>query len=224
MGGWSMLDWMANALLMMAFYHNCRFFEGVIENGTQIIKPGFYTKYELQQAFINAGKTKAEANKIHHGWGDIFDSAEYKTLDKDGNVVKKKFRGRITLWDAYQFAPYYKDELGHIKKAHGRVVVLDEYAPFVTQRVKTNIATKTKKRGALYNGMNPDNDTPMWKRDILGRLAGALRSWISQQVQHLFAGGTDNVEVTFSKVQTPEVKGASTKMKTRYVKNKLTDE
>jgi hypothetical protein len=48
MGGWSMLDWMANALLMMSFYHNCRFFEGVVENGVYVIKPGFYTKYELQ--------------------------------------------------------------------------------------------------------------------------------------------------------------------------------
>jgi hypothetical protein len=42
MGGWSMLDWMANALLMMAFYHNCRLYEG-----TEIPK-GFYTKYEME--------------------------------------------------------------------------------------------------------------------------------------------------------------------------------
>jgi hypothetical protein len=37
---------------MTAFYHNCRFFEGIVEkdengNDVQIIKPGFYTKYEL---------------------------------------------------------------------------------------------------------------------------------------------------------------------------------
>jgi hypothetical protein len=70
---------------------------------------------------------------------------------------------------------------------------LKEYEPYVTQRVKTNIATKTKKRGALYNGMNPDNDVPRWKRDVIGRLAGALRGWIVQQIQHLISGGTDNV-------------------------------
>jgi hypothetical protein len=72
--------------------------------------------------------------------------------------------------------------------------------------------------------MNPDNDTPRWKRDVLGRLIGALRAWIHQQFQHLLAGGTDNIEITFSKVQTSEVTTSGTKMKTRYVKDKLTDE
>jgi len=41
--------------------------------------------------------------------------------------------------------------------------------------------------------MNPDNDIPRWKRDVIGRLAGALRGWIIQQFQHLVAGGTDSI-------------------------------
>lgn len=224
MGGWSMLDWMANALLMTAFYHNCRFFEGIVENGVQIIKPGFYTKYELQQEFLKVGKSKSEANSAHGNIGNILNVTEYEKIDKEGNVVKGKIHGRITLWDAYQFAPYYKNEKGEIKKAYGHVEILKEYEPFVTQRVKTNIATRTKKRGALYNGMNPDNDVPRWKRDVLGRLAGALRAWIQQQLQHLIAGGTDNIVRTFSKVQTPEVTTSGTRMKTRYTKDKLSDE
>lgn len=224
MGGWSMLDWMANALLMTAFYHNCRFFEGIVENGVQLIKPGFYTKYELQQEFLRIGKTKHEANKAHLDLGDIVNVTEYKKLDENGNVVKGKIHGRITLWDAYQFAPYYKDENGDVKKAYGTVEILKEYEPFVTQRVKTNIATKTKKRGALYNGMNPDNDVPRWKRDVIGRLASALRGWIAQQLQHLVAGGTDSIARDFTTEEIIETNSSGTRKKTRMVKNKLTDE
>jgi hypothetical protein len=77
MGGWSMLDWMANALLMTAFYHNIRFYDG------GIVPTGFYSKYELQQEFLKAGHTKAEANYAHHNWGN--------------------FGRRVTLWDAYYF-------------------------------------------------------------------------------------------------------------------------
>jgi len=155
MGGWSMLDWMANALLMVAFYHNCRFYDG------NEIPKGFYTKYEMQKEFAKIGKSKSYANTVHHNWSN--------------------YGRRVTLWDAY----YYNGE--------GEVFVKPEYEQYVTQRVKTNIATKTKKRGALYNGMNPDNDVPQWKRDVIGRLVGALRAWIPQQIQHLFAGGTDNI-------------------------------
>ena len=185
MGGWSMLDWMANALLMTAFYHNSRFYDG------GIVPTGFYTKYELQQAFINAGHTKAEANHIHHNWSNI--------------------GRRVTLWDAYQF----KD---------GEAIIRPEFEPYVTQKIKTRLATKTKKRGALYNGMNPDNDVPRWKRDVIGRLAGALRGWIIQQWQHLVAGGTDNIVRTFSQKLKYETTTSGTKAKPVWEKDKLTDE
>jgi hypothetical protein len=77
MGGWSMLDWMANALLMMSFYHNCRLYEG------DEIPKGFYTKYEMEQAFLKAGKTKADGKKAFHNYSNL--------------------GSRITLWDAYDF-------------------------------------------------------------------------------------------------------------------------
>jgi len=45
MGGFSMLDWMANALLMRAFYNNMRYYEG------DVVPKGFYTAYELRRLF-----------------------------------------------------------------------------------------------------------------------------------------------------------------------------
>jgi len=133
MGGWSMLDWMANALLMAAFYHNIRFYEGLLDdNGDYIIDPGFYSKYDLQQAFLRAGRTKAEADKIHNGYSDILSTYSYFTLDKNGNNVRKQGLGRITLWDAYEFAPYVKDENGNVIKAHGEVRIKEQFAPYVT--------------------------------------------------------------------------------------------
>lgn len=185
MGGWSMLDWMANALLMMAFYHNTRLYEG------DEIPKGFYTKYEMQQAFMKAGKTKSEGTKAFHNYTNLM--------------------SRVTLWDAYGFK-------------NGEAFVKPEYEMYVTQRVKTNVATKTKKRGALYNGMNPDNDVPRWKRDVIGRLAGALRAWIQQQVQHLIAGGSDSVARTFTQQTKFEINSSGTRKKTRWTKDNLTDE
>jgi len=41
--------------------------------------------------------------------------------------------------------------------------------------------------------MNPDNDVPVWKQDLIGGIVGALRSWLAQSMQHLYAGGVDNV-------------------------------
>ena len=41
--------------------------------------------------------------------------------------------------------------------------------------------------------MNPDNDIPRWKQDLVGSIVGSLRSWLAQSTQHLVAGGTDNI-------------------------------
>ena len=192
MGGWSMLDWMANALLMTAFYHNVRFYEGLKdEYGNDIIEAGFYGKYDLQQAFLRAGRTKEEANAVHRNIGNL------------GN--------RITLWDAYYFS-------------EGEAILKPQYEPYVTQKIKTRLATKTKKRGALYNGMNPDNDVPRWKRDVIGRLVGALRGWIVQQFQHLVAGGTDSVARDFYTEIKYETTSSGTRSIPKLKKQKLTDE
>jgi hypothetical protein len=42
MGGFSMLDWMANALLLRSFYNNIRLYQG------GVVETGFYSLYELE--------------------------------------------------------------------------------------------------------------------------------------------------------------------------------
>ena len=59
MGGFSLLDWMTNALLMRSFYNNYRFYDG------DKVEKGFYTKYELEQAFLKNGFSKHQADLAH---------------------------------------------------------------------------------------------------------------------------------------------------------------
>lgn len=177
MGGFSMLDWMANALLMRSFYNNVRFYDG------NVIPKGFYTSYEFERMFINAGKSKWEGRLAF----------EMSTQ---------------TLWGAYN-----KD-----------MEVKEEWKQYVTQRVKNNIRTKTLKRSALYNGMNPDNDIPLWKQDIIGGLVGALRAWLPQAIQHLTAGGTDNIIRETEQVQDTETQGTRTKSRKKTIFKPLTEE
>lgn len=63
MGGYSALDYVSNATLLRAFMNNYRFYDG----GT--IPTGFYTKYEMQQLFLKAGKSKFKANLAHMSCG-----------------------------------------------------------------------------------------------------------------------------------------------------------
>lgn len=225
MEGWSMLDWMANSLLMMAQYHNIRFYEGLQdENGNNIVEPGFYSKYDLQQAFMRAGRSKHEATSVYNNYSRIASTTIEPYMRKDGSTGARKVLGRITLWDAYEFAPYVKDDNGNIIKLHGQVRIKPDYEKYVTQKLKTRVATKTKKRGGLYNGMNPDNDIPRWKRDVIGRLAGALRGWIIQQLQHLISGGTDNIARDFYTELKYETTPTGTRAVPKYKKKKLTDE
>lgn len=225
MGGWSMLDWMANSLLMMTQYHNIRFYEGLQdENGNDIVEPGFYSKYDLQQAFMRAGRSKHEATSVYNNYSRMASTTIEPYMRKDGSTGARKVLGRITLWDAYEFAPYVDDGNGNIIKLHGQVRIKPDYEKYVTQKLKTRVATKTKKRGGLYNGMNPDNDIPRWKRDVIGRLAGALRGWIIQQLQHLISGGTDNIARDFYTELKYETTPTGTRAVPKYKKKKLTDE
>jgi hypothetical protein len=72
--------------------------------------------------------------------------------------------------------------------------------------------------------MNPYNDIPRWKRDVIGRLAGALRGWIVQQLQHLISGGTDNIAREFYTELKYETTPSGTRATPRYKKKKLTYE
>lgn len=157
LGGFSMLDYGANCILLKSYYNNIRFYNGNTSLG---IKPGWYSKYELKQAFIDAGGSNLDAEIAY-------------------------FRCNETLWDAY----WYDSE-------NSTTQLKDEYKDpsnerFVPLKLRNRVRTKTVQRGALYNGMNPDNDIPLYKRSIYGSAVGAMRGWLTQQVQHLMYGLDD---------------------------------
>jgi hypothetical protein len=56
MGGYSMLDWWANAIVLSSYMHNVRFYDG------DKIPKGFYSGYEMKQKFKEYGYSKAVAN------------------------------------------------------------------------------------------------------------------------------------------------------------------
>ena len=184
MGGFSMLDWMAQALLMRAFYNNYRFYDG------SVVPKGFYTAYQLRRLFEQAGHTRKEATLAHMMSGITL----WDVYDNDGNVIVEK------------------DNNGN---------VIRDWNDYVTQRIKTNVRSKTIKRSALYNGINPDNDIPAWKQDIIGGLIGALRAWIPQAVQHLYGGGNDNTVIDITKEEKPDI---GNRTRTVYTKNEVTPE
>lgn len=51
MGGYSMIDYFNNSILLRSFCNNVRFYDG------GVIPTGFYTQYEMREAFIKAGKS-----------------------------------------------------------------------------------------------------------------------------------------------------------------------
>lgn len=147
MGGYSALDYISNATMLRAFMNNYRFYDG----GT--IPTGFYTKYEMQQLFLKAGKSKFKANLAHMSCGN-------------------------TLYGAYKFS-------------NGLAQIKPEYEPYITERIKKNVRGITMLRGALANGMNPDNDNPKYKNTMWGQFIGSMRSWMLQRAQELYAGRDD---------------------------------
>lgn len=72
MGGFRMFDFFINVITTRAFANHCRFYDG------DVVPKGFYTQYELEQAFINAGSTAIKANL-------------------------NRFTTLVSLWDAYEY-------------------------------------------------------------------------------------------------------------------------
>ena len=76
MGGFSMFDYFANMVMLRSHYRNMRFYDG------DVIPKGFYSAYEMRQAFKAAGKSWIEGSLAH-------------------SLCKH------SLWDAYQFDGTY---------------------------------------------------------------------------------------------------------------------
>ena len=181
MGGYSALDYVSNATLLRAFMNNYRFYDG------DTIPKGFYTKYEMQQLFLKAGKSKFKANLAHMSCG-------------------------TTLYGAYKFN-------------NGLAEIKPEYEEYITERIKKNIRGITLLRGALINGVNPDNDNPKYKNTMWGQFIGSMRAWMLQRSQELYAGRDDvSVREVEEKNKENIVNGKIKNIKTYEIKNRTVEQ
>jgi hypothetical protein len=168
MGGFSMFDYFSNMVMLRAHYRNVRFYNG------DIIPKGFYTAYEMRQAFKAAGKSWKQGALAH-------------------SLCK------TSLWSVYEFKDHravVKDE--YISKAEkakadaGGVGL--KWSDFVTDKVKTDIRSKSLQRSALYNGMAPDNDRARYLKTVWGKIIFAMRNWYQMVLQRSVVG-TDDTSV-----------------------------
>ena len=180
MGGYSMIDYVNNSILLRSNLSGIRFY-----NGNKIPK-GFYTKWEMQQAFVQAGYSIYQGTLAH--------------------MCCTK-----TLW-------------GAIKYKHGYTWISDDYSQYVSEKIMSDVRTRTLQRGGLYNGMNPDNDIPRYKQSVLWAIPLAMRAWLLQQWQHLFLGLDDTSVREFYEKNEESRKGLFKKRRTRRYMKKRTDE
>lgn len=180
MGGYSMIDYVNNSILLRSNLSGIRFY-----NGNKIPK-GFYTKWEMQQAFVQAGYSIYQGTLAH--------------------MCCTK-----TLW-------------GAIKYKHGYTWISDDYSQYVSEKIMSDVRTRTLQRGGLYNGMNPDNDIPRYKQSVLWAIPLAMRAWLLQQWQHLFLGLDDTSVREFYEKDEESRKGLFKKRRTRRYMKKRTDE
>ena len=88
MGGFSMFDYFANMVLLRAHYRNVRFYDG------NVIPKGFYTAYEMRQAFKQAGKSWKEGALAH----SLCKTSLWSAYEfRDGRaVVKDEWKNYVT--------------------------------------------------------------------------------------------------------------------------------
>lgn len=164
LGGFSLLDYGSNCILLKSYYNNIRYYKGNAAG----VPAGWYSRYELQHEFSERGLSFMDFNIA-------YESCTH------------------TLWSAYE----YNSDGGYVEiKPEFDDPNNPKYVPL---KIRTRVRTKTIQRGALYNGMNPDNDIPLYKRSIYGSMIGAMRGWLTQQIQHLFYG-LDDVSIRNQRV------------------------
>ena len=168
MGGYSMFDYFSNMVMLRAHYRNVRFYDG------DVIPKGFYTAYEMRQAFKAAGKSWKQGALAH-------------------SLCK------TSLWSVYKFENHravVKD--GYISKAEAAKAASGgtglKWSDFVTDKVKTDIRSKSLQRSALYNGMAPDNDRARYLKTVWGKIIFAMRNWYQMVLQRGLVG-TDDTSV-----------------------------
>jgi len=83
-----------------------------------------------------------------------------------------------TLWDAYS----YRD---------GNVTIKPEYQQYVTDKLEKQFRSTAINRAGMIQGVNIDEDTPMYKGNIWLSFIGAMRGWMFQRGQEMFSGRDD---------------------------------
>lgn len=157
--------------------------------------------------------------------GDVIEKGFYSRdafmramRDKGVGFAQRKIermRCHVTLWDVYKY-----DSENHT------VYVDPKYDQYVTDKIIVRMRTKSMQRGALYNGMNPDNDIAKYRQSIWLSIVFAMRGWLVQQVQHLFAGGDETSVRQYREEEIREFReyGLFGKKRKVVLRARLTDE
>ena len=180
MGGYSMFDYFSNMVMLRAHYRNVRFYDG------NVIPKGFYTAYEMRQAFKAAGKSWKQGALAH-------------------SLCK------TSLWSVYEFKNHlavvkdqYISKTEEAKAAAGGIGL--KWSDFVTDKVKTDIRSKSQQRSALYNGMAPDNDRARYLKTVWGKIIFAMRHWYQMVLQRSLVGTDDTSVRNVTDTSTEQIK------------------
>lgn len=116
-----------------------------------------------------------------------------------------------TLWDAFKFE-------------NGEVVIKPEFQPYVTDKIEKQLRSTAINRAGMIQGVNIDEDTPLYKSNIIGSFIAAMRGWMFQRGQELLSGRDDTSEIKFKEVREEYVENGKTKVRIKKVKLPRTKE
>ena len=145
----------------------------------------------------------------------------YQLMYAFKNAGRTKSQGAVThmkclttLRNAYKF-----DVFTH------QLTVKPQYQQYVTDELEArNVYTKAQIRQGLINGVNPENDRPMYKDDKYGKYMGAMRGWLLQIAQNLLAGSDDVSIRTFTSQDDVSIRGDKEHVSGKSVLDKKTQE
>lgn len=116
-----------------------------------------------------------------------------------------------TLWDAFKFED-------------GKAVIKPEFQPYVTDKIEKQLRSTAINRAGMIQGVNIDEDTPLYKSSIIGSFIAAMRGWMFQRGQELLSGRDDTSEIKFKEVREEYVENGKTKVRIKKVKLPRTKE
>ena len=116
-----------------------------------------------------------------------------------------------TLWDAFKFED-------------GEVVIKPEFQSYVTDKIEKQLRSTAINRAGMIQGVNINEDTPLYQSSIIGSFIAAMRGWMFQRGQELLSGRDDTSEIKFKEVREEYVENGKTKVRIKKVKLPLTKE